>query len=225
MIAWRRVAAMAVVMGVAATPAVAASPLEQQVLAAVNFARTNPAAYAEMLKQYRGYIHNRLISLPGSREDIETNEGASVVDETIDYLAHQQPLPAIEPAEVLAGSAADHTAEQASTGDTGHSGRDGSSPAERVRRRGGGTYVAEVIAYGSVDAIDAVRQLIVDDGVYDRGHRAIIYSRELRYAGVSCGRHREFRTMCTIDLAVTPDGRFPAIQMAEADISVRHGGR
>jgi len=49
--------------------------------------------------------------------------------------------------------------------------------------------------------------LIVDDGVADRGHRTLVYSPELRYAGVSCGPHPIYRTVCVIDLGITADGR------------------
>ena len=201
-------AAMALACALLPGTAQAQSPLEQQVLAALNAARSNPAAYADALHTYRGYFHAKVVSLPGSTEDLETSEGVAAVDETIAFLAQQAPLAPLGEAPILDGSAADHTADQSRSGATGHDGSDGSSPGDRVRRRGGGEYVAEVIAYGSVDAVDVIRQLIVDDGVADRGHRGVIYAPELRYAGVSCGPHPEFHTMCVIDLAVTADGRF-----------------
>lgn len=210
--------ALAAAMLVSA-PARAHTLLEQQVLAAINLARTNPAGYAESLRHYRGFIHANLVSLPGQDADIETTEGVAVVDETIAFLGSHAPLEPVAEAATLEGSATDHVSDQGATGQTGHKGSDGSSPSERVRRRGGGGYVAEVIAYGPVDAVDAVRQLIVDDGVADRGHRSILYSPELRFAGVSCGPHPEFRTMCVIDLSITPDARMtaPVTRMARAD--------
>jgi uncharacterized protein YkwD len=78
-----------------------------------------------------------------------------------------------------------------------------------------------VIAYGPVDAIDAVRQLIVDDGVQDRGHRVIIFSPELKFAGVSCGKHPEFQTMCVIDMSISPDAREGSTRVAHADVPPR----
>jgi uncharacterized protein YkwD len=189
------------------TPLAAQTPFERQVLELLNEARTNPAAYAETLRRYKSYFHAKIVSLPGQQADIETEEGVTVVDEAITFLAHQTPLAPIATAPLLEGSSSDHVRDQGASGETGHEGSDGSSPAQRVRRRGGGAYVAEVIAYGPVDAVDAVRQLIVDDGVEDRGHRTIIFSPELRFAGVSCGKHPEFNTMCVIDMSVTADAR------------------
>jgi uncharacterized protein YkwD len=193
-------------IGAASNPAAAETPLEQQVLAALNAARTDPAAYAGGLKQYRTFFHANLLHYPGGSADIETEEGVAVVDETIAFLNRQAPLGPVERAPLFVASARDLVADQAQGG-TGHESSDGSSPADRAKRHGGGGFVAEVIAYGPVDAADVVRQLIVDDGVADRGHRSIIYSPELRFAGVACGPHPEYRTMCVIDLGVTADGR------------------
>jgi len=194
-------------LGLIASPAMAETPLERQVLAALNLARTDPAGYIRALQHYRTFFHANLVVMPDQPEDVETSEGVAAVDETIAFLERQAPLPPLADSAMLAGSAAEHVVDQEASGETGHEGSDGSSPAQRMRRRGGGGYVAEVIAYGPVDAFDTIRQLIVDDGVADRGHRSILYSPELRFAGVSCGSHPEYRTMCVIDLGITPDGR------------------
>ena len=198
--------ALIALMAVSASAA-AETPLEHQVLTALNAARTDPAAFAAGLKQYRTYFHAKLLRYPGLGADIETQEGVKVVDETIAFLGHQAPLKPVESASLLAASAEDLASDQAEGG-TGHQSSDGATPADRARRHGGGGYIAEVISYGSVDATDVVRQLIIDDGVADRGHRGIVYSPELRFAGVSCGPHAEFRTMCVIDLSISPDGRY-----------------
>lgn len=194
----------------------AESPLEEQVLHLVNFARTDPAAYAQTLQTFRTYFHDRNFTLPGATEDNATEEGVAAVDDAIAFLAKQDKLTTIDPAPILEAGAAEHTAEQAADGSTGHEGHGGSSPADRVRRHGGGFFVAEVIEYGAVDAVDVVRQLLVDDGVPDRGHRGILFDPRLRFAGVSCGTHPEFRTMCVIDFAATAN--------ASAPLSA-HGGR
>lgn len=190
-----------------AAPLSAANTLEQKVLVALNQARADPSGYARSLRQYRTYFHTNILRYPGQDADIETEEGVKAVDETIAFLADRAPLAPVQPSALLGTAASDLAADQSRSGETGHDSADGSSPGDRAHRRGGGSYVAEVIAYGPVDAADVIRQLIVDDGVLDRGHRRILYSPDLRFAGVACGPHPVYRTMCVIDLAVTADGR------------------
>ncbi len=202
---------LVVAAGLATAPAAAQNGAidEDEVLAQLNAARADPQDYRRGLEQYRSFFHANLLRYPGLNADIVTEEGVGVVNETIAYLHGQKPLGQVQPSMLLRAAAAEHLADQARSGETGHDGSDGSSPGVRVQRMGGDIYVAEVISYGSVDAVDAMRQLIVDDGVADRGHRSIIYSGELRYAGVACGPHPRYRTMCVIDLGITADGRYP----------------
>ena len=206
------VRAIVAALAMLAVPAIVQARVidERQLLAELNTARANPVGYMRGLEQYRGYFHANLLRYPGMSADIETEEGVKVVDETIAYLRHQAALGQIQPSALLQAAAAEHVADQQRTGAEGHVGSDGSSPGLRVKRLGGGVYVAEVISYGSIDAADAMRQLIVDDGVADRGHRSIVYSGELRFAGAACGPHPRYRTMCVIDLGITADGRYPA---------------
>jgi len=192
-------------LGIAHTAA-AETPFEQQVLAALNGVRTDPASFARDLQQYRTYFRGTLLHYPGQTSDLETEEGVAAVDETVEFLAKQTPLAPVANAPLLAASASDLAADQA-RGGTGHESSDGASPSDRARRHGGGAYIAEVIAYGPMDAADVVRQLVIDDGVPDRGHRLIIYAPELRFAGVACGPHPQYDTVCVIDLSATQDGR------------------
>lgn len=175
-------------------------------MAAVNTARANPFAYAQSLGGVRHLFHAAYMILPGRGERLLTQEGVKAVDEAIGFLGHQPRLDPVATGRVLAQAAADHVADQRSNGYIGHADADGEGPADRVRRHGGGDQVAEVITYGATDAQDVVRQLIVDDGVPERDHRAILFDPRLHFAGVSCGTHPVYRTMCVIDFAMTSDG-------------------
>lgn len=189
-------------------------------LTTLNIARSQPAVYVESLMNYRGFFKANIVVVPGS-VDVETQEGAAPLDEAVDFLQKHPARKPLQMSEILRQAAADHVAEQGRTGDTGHYGADGSSPGDRAAKHGGGTQVAEVIAYGITDAEDAVRQLIIDDGVADRGHRIALFADHLRYAGIACGPHPEFGTMCVIDLADTanavPIGPARNFQMAGLD--------
>ncbi|MGK6355348.1 CAP domain-containing protein [Sphingomonas sp. DT-207] len=184
--------------------------IEAEVLAEINFARQNPQAYADDLREYRSYFDGRLVFLPGDENGMITSEGTRAVDEAIAFLERQRPLPPLDFGDVLALAAADHVAAQGPAGALGHSSRAGNSPGERVRRRGGDIYVGEGISYGYSHPQEVVRQLIVDDGVPNRGHRALLFNRMFRYAGVGCGTHRSYRYMCVVDMSSTADGK-PAL--------------
>ena len=49
-------------------------------------------------------------------------------------------------------------------------------------------------------------RLIVDDGVRSRGHRALLFQADFRFAGVGCGTHRRFGNICVVDFSGTADG-------------------
>lgn len=191
-----------------AGPAIAEPAFDEAVLAELNRARTDPQSFADDLTAFRqtfdtrGYYRN----LSDGRL-WASNEGAAAVDEAIAFLRSMPARPALAPSSLLAVAAADHTAEQGPHGGFGHRSRSGAWPSDRLEARGGGVYVAEAISYGMGDARDVIIQLIVDDGVPDRGHRTILLDPDYNHAGAGCGPHRAHQMMCTIELSVSADGK------------------
>ena len=181
--------------------------VESAVLSELNRARANPGYFARSLRDERAYYRGRLLARPGADAVFVTQEGVAPVNEAIDFVERERVEAPLSPAPILTAAAVDHQQDQHASGMTGHVGSDGTMPADRVHRRGGDVYVGEVIAYGATDPADIVRQLIVDDGVADRGHRRLLFDSSLRYAGVSCGAHPVYRYMCVLTLGRTPDGQ------------------
>ena len=143
--------------------------------------RADPAKYAELLK--------------------ERKESAAV-KEAIHALKRTAPRPELERSEALESAARDHVRDIGPKGLVQHKGRDGSQPVDRMARHGiKRTAVAEVISFGPSQARDVVIQLVIDEGVKDRGHRKILLDPEFRFAGAACGPHKVYGTMCVIDLA------------------------
>jgi len=180
----------------------AGEPSAREVLAEINLARTDPKAYAGFLRQFRRQFQGKSYRLPDSRTQVMTTEGVRAVDEAIRFLSRQKPLPPLSWSDGLAEAAADLAEEQAASGTVGHDGRKSGGMRERIERHGEWLgEIAENIGYGPAEARAMVLQLIVDDGVPDRGHRKNIYRRAIAVAGVACGPHSTFRTMCVIDFA------------------------
>ena len=199
------IAALALATAVAAAP----NRFETVVLSELNRFRGDPAGYADILRSYRPRFEGRLLRGNGNGEiDILTNEGVSAVDEAIRDLRVERPLAKLAQSDMLALAAADHVADQSRSGAVGHYTR-GRGPGERMKARGGGPYVNEVITYGHHEPADVVHQLLIDDGVPGRGHRHSLLRTTHRYAGVACGRHPVHRTMCVIIMSQTPDGSPP----------------
>jgi uncharacterized protein YkwD len=198
---------LAALLPIAAALAAPESALERGIVTELNFARQHPRRYAEKLRAYRRYFHGKIVRYPAKPEGLRTKEGVAAVDEAIAFLQRQPPAPPLSPARLLADAAGAHVAEQGPRGATGHFSKNGDDPRDRVRRRGGGGYIAETITYGPPSAVEVVRQLIVDDDVPGRGHRRTVFAAEMRFVGVRCGPHKTYRMMCVAEFARNSDGR------------------
>lgn len=195
----------------ATVPVYAQHPTNAEVLEELNFARTKPQEYAQILREYRKHFKGNIVYEPGKENALQTNEGVAAVDEAIAFLERAEPVPPLFPSPILKEVAADHVKEQGPRGTYGHASADGSNPSDRLARRGGGHTIGETIAYGPItSARDLVRQLIVDDGVPDRGHRDLIFQSNQRFAGTTCGYHKQLFVMCVTDYSYWVDGNYRA---------------
>lgn len=132
-----------------------------------------------------------------SGANMMTNEGIAAVNEAITFLKNQAPInTTITFSQELWNACRDIGEDQATSGATGHTGSDGSSPFTRMERYATITYPAgENLAYGSSDAKDAIIQLIIDDGVSNRGHRTNIFKPDWRVMGNYWGTHSQYRQL------------------------------
>ena len=154
----------------------------QRILAEINFARTQPQAYAGIVARAAA--------------------GGRAAAEAVRFLERAAPLPPLEHSDGLAQAAQSHVLEQGSAGGFGHAGRDGARSFERIARYGEWRgAVGENIDYGGRDARAIVVRLIVDEGVAGRKHRANIFHKTYRVAGIAAGPHARFGAMCVMDFA------------------------
>lgn len=181
-------------------PTVTDAAFETAALAALNAARTDPQAYAERVRRFRQVYRDGRIEYPGEIP-VETQEGVAAVDEAIAFLERQEPRGPVTRSEALDRAATMHVEDQGRSGGDGHAGSDGSSPFDRMRRTGRWYAMGEAIAYGPHRPEDIVMQLIIDDGVPDRGHRTTLFNPTYQLVGVACGPHPRWRTICVFNLA------------------------
>jgi uncharacterized protein YkwD len=180
----------------------AETDMAKQTLAEINLARKNPPLYANYLREFRKNFRGSSYLLQGTETQVSTSEGVKGVDEAIRFLLRQKPLPPLTWSIGLAAAAAELANEEGESGAVGHFGGTSGGPKERIERHGQWQgRIGENIFYGPGDARQVVMNLIIDDGVQDRGHRKNIFSRAFARAGAACGPHPLFGTVCVIDFA------------------------
>lgn len=182
--------------------AVLEDDVARQVLAEINLARTEPLKYAGFLREIRGYFQGKDYQIPGTDNLKETHEGVAAVDEAIQFLSRQKPMPLLVWSAGLAVAAAELVMEQGKSGATGHNGAQSGGMRARIDRHGMWKgRIGEAIAYGPNDARIIVMQLIIDDGISDRAHRKNLFNPDFASSGVACGPHPGFGSVCVIDFA------------------------
>lgn len=183
------------------------SALERAVLVETNRLRKDPVAYTSVLESMSRRMKGDVYYQEGSNVGIITNEGKGAVTEAIGVMKRQSPLSSLKWSEELAKLAREHVKDTGQKGLLGHESSRGKSFSDRVGAvadRLRFDYTAENISYGPDDGQEVVAQLFIDDGVPSRGHRKNMLTKKLKYAGVGCGYHRQFRTMCVIIYANGP---------------------
>ena len=175
-----------------------------EILTELNRVRSNPKKYAEEeLKPRLKYFDGKLYKVPG-QIPLQTNEGASAVQECIDALINTNPVEALKLENGLCLSAQWLADDQANTGKIGHHGSDGSSPFDRMNRYGKWLITAgENCAYGPKTGREIVAQLLIDDGVADRGHRINILKPEFKKVGIGYNNEANapYGTVSVMDFA------------------------
>lgn len=175
--------------------------MEREVHQALNQVRKNPRSFIPILAKMARSFRGKRLYLPG-QIPIITQEGPSAVTEAIEVLKQTQPLAGCRTSRAMSRAARDHALDLGHNGTASHTGQDGSNPSVRVRRYGTWRHhLAEAIALGSDTGQSMINQLLIDDGVADRGHRKNILSPQFRIVGIACGKHKLLRTICVIDLA------------------------
>lgn len=158
------------------------------VLREINLARTQPREYAKLLATEKPNFQGR--------------DGGRALCEAVNFLNHTRPLPPLSFSNALAMGAMSHVLNQGLSGSVGHQGRNRRSPWDRMHQFGQWIGSAgENISYGIGSPRGIVMSLIIDEGVGDRGHRKNIFYSKFGVAGVACGPHSRFGTMCVMDFA------------------------
>ncbi|MDR3303959.1 MAG: CAP domain-containing protein [Treponema sp.] len=181
--------------------------VEKDVILELNKVRANPGKYAELyirprLAWFDGSIGGKGYRAPGQTVIMRTVEGQDGVLDCIADLAGREAMPPLASREGLFKAAKDHVLDTGPKGITGHTGSDSSTMSGRMNRYGqwGGS-AGENISYGEGSGRDIIIQLLIDDGVANRGHRTNNLNKNFGCIGVSIGSHSRYETMCVLDFS------------------------
>jgi len=191
------------------------SQSEQDLLNEINEARARPQAYASYLEKLKPLFNgNEYKSSAG--KVFATQEGWSAVDEAIKFLRDARPIGPLTASQGLCLAALAHVKDQSSTGATGHQSADSTLIEQRVKPFGSWQgVIGENLTYGDESARERLLTWLIDDGFASRGHRKRLMSSDYKVAGISCGPHPQFGSMCVIELA----GGFTDLKPATIEIN------
>jgi len=178
-----------------------ATAFDRAVVQEMSDVRVRPKDYAKYLRQLRDCFEGTLWKRPG-RIPLRTEEGLAAYDEAIAFLESVSPVGPLRFNDGLARAARLHAQDIGPCGTLEHVGSDGSRLSQRLNRLG--TWhglIAENIGTLEQDPRQVVIQLIVDDGVPERGHRHNLFNPDLHQAGVGSAPHRDYKVVTVIDYA------------------------
>jgi uncharacterized protein YkwD len=174
---------------------------EQELLNEINLARANPQAYASYLEKLKPLFKGK--EYKTATLAVTTEEGWAAVEDAITFLRAAKPVGPLTRSEGLCLAAIGHVKDQSGSGATGHkTGNSGGLIEDRVKPFGswqGG--IGENLSYGNESARERLLTWLIDDGVASRGHRNRLMSANYNVAGVCCGPHPKYGTMCALALA------------------------
>jgi uncharacterized protein YkwD len=191
------------------------SQAEWELLTEINQARANPGVYASYLENLKPFFRGKEYQPTGHRP-LTTQEGWTAVEDAIKFLRATKPLGPLTASNGLSLSAQVHVKDQGGAGTTGHKGTNNSLIEQRVKPFGNWQgAIGENLTYGNDSARERVLTWLIDDGFASRGHRKRLLSSDYKVAGLACGPHPEFGTMCCLTLA----GGFTDLQPAKSTTS------
>lgn len=176
--------------------------LSQEVFDEINLARHVPNSVISSIIAKYEYFNENIYTAPGELP-YETYEGEKALNEAIDFLKNQEPLPVIVTHQGLQRVALEYAEDIVQSGDfsTPHIDTQDTTPSQRISRVMRWAKMAgECIDVGNKTAADIVTSLIVDDGNEERSNRKVLFDKDARLGGVVCIPHSVFGIITVIDI-------------------------
>ena len=174
---------------------------EKNLVLAMNLIRHNPEKYSTLYVFPRlQYFQGTTFHFPG-RVPLRTKEGIEAVRELYLELQEAESMPLFYPSKGMSKASADHARYMRRTATASHEG--GGGLTARVSKHGQWVSgLAENLAWATTNAHETIVNLMIDDGVRNRGHRKNILNPAYTKVGVANDEHPRFATSWVINYAV-----------------------
>jgi uncharacterized protein YkwD len=176
--------------------------MENELMVHLNDVRTSPERYADHLRDLKerpGWP-----ARPEDRAQTQKEQATAGLDDTILSLQNRDPPTPFRVSKGLSLAARDLVQDHGPKGLTGHRGSDGTSPFDRTDRYGRWEGKAvEILSYGYKEAEALVAAILTDKSPTGKEDRNSLFNKDYLIAGVSCGTHKTYGTMCAIIFAQT----------------------
>ncbi len=174
---------------------------EKNLILAMNLIRYNPEKYSTLYVFPRlQYFQGTAFHFPG-RIPLRTREGIEAVRELYLELLETEPMPLFYPSKGMSKASADHARYMRRTATASHEG--GGGLGARVSRHGQWVSgLAENLAWATTNAHETIVNLMIDDGIRNRGHRKNILNPAYNKVGVAIDDHPRFTISWVINYAV-----------------------
>lgn len=176
--------------------------ITQETLKYANLVRTNPQSIITLLHEKLSYFQGNRYKTPSMPCPIITNEGPAAVQEAIRALQNARPLAPFKMSDGMSNSARDHCNDIGPQGVCGHTGTNGSTMSGRLEKHGKWSgSIAENISFGQANGKDVICQLLIDDGVMNRGHRKNLMNPNSLRVGIFSGFHKGYQNLTVMTFA------------------------
>lgn len=164
--------------------------LASNIIAEINFARTKPLEYAEILETDKSYFKDNILYRP-EEDPLRTQEGEAAHNEAIEFLKKIEPLQELEHDSKLSLACQDHAEDIGNNGIYSHEGSNKENISQRVEKHAEWDYfLCQNLDFGARNAREIVILFITGDGDPTRTNRKNLFRSNINFIGAASAPHK-----------------------------------
>ena len=164
--------------------------IEKELFQLHNELRTKPQNFLPRLRDLLSHFKDKVFTVP-EEEPIQTFEGIKAVEEAIEFIKKQKPVPELTLNDDITKACKDHIEDIGPKGMTTHEGSERSNISDRLEKycEWDGS-IAENMDFGFKKAENIILNMIIDDGVKERFQRMNLFNPDFKKIGIAVGEHK-----------------------------------